>query len=380
MDSLPRQLLKLISDSVEEDPQPRLRQTALAALARTNKTFYTICNPRLYFHPILLNEKRATEWAQKYTRRVDPWKISRGTRELKDVFVPKSMTFSYRKDRKRKTVTGPRPIFSRLPAPVDGSSMVKLGLSSYFFRNLTSFTLRTPVPFSSTSSDLPYDQQFVISLFGPLGINRAKIRRLVIQGTGNKRIVPFLLEADKRFPWEIYVDDIPRLNTVVNEEDIEWLALCEEEDQDPFDDSRYASYEDLEPQDLLEAIYDTRRVSCRPFTSLKTLVLAIDRTFELYLILISRLFPSLKRLVLIGKIQASDNAQHDVRLLRHSIAKRKGSFVPPGNAASLAAASPDIFNSWNRLAKAELESEPKFKYVGPHLSKLDLSELEIELA
>ncbi|GAA5916271.1 class I SAM-dependent methyltransferase [Sporobolomyces salmoneus] len=187
---------------------------------------------------------------------------------------------------------------------------------------------------------------------------------------------------------------------IVDEEDMEWLALCEEENQDPFDDPRfeeiekrvfkllprdysvfkYASYEDLEPQDLLEAIYDTRRVSCHPFTSLKKLVLAIDRTFELYLILISRLFPSLKRLVLIGKILTSVNAQHDVKLLRHSITKRKGSFVPPGNAASLAAASPDIFTSWNRLSKAELESEPKFKYAGPHLSKLDLSELEIELA
>jgi hypothetical protein len=72
-------------------------------------------------------------------------------------------------------------------------------------------------------------------------------------------------------------------------------------------------------EELLPRIQETRMSFNYPFNSLQNLTMSIEDNYILYLIFYSYLFPSLRRVKLIGELFASHNMAHDVKLLRYSI-------------------------------------------------------------
>jgi len=75
-------------DAIVEDPLPFSRQSTLAALARTNKAFNSMCGPRLYQEPVIGDEEMLEKWSRYYSSKVNPWTIWKGEKEFQKVVVP----------------------------------------------------------------------------------------------------------------------------------------------------------------------------------------------------------------------------------------------------------------------------------------------------
>ncbi|GAA5962438.1 hypothetical protein JCM3765_004296 [Sporobolomyces pararoseus] len=396
MDRLTPETLKAIAESIKQDPRVFRRQATLAALARTNKTLYSICNPLLYQRPALADAKMAMKWGEFYSTKVNPWIICKGTKSFEDVVVPLSIRFKRRKEKKTKQNDQARAIFPRLEGPVDGAHMTRLAFSSYFFRNLTSFIV---------DNNYSIEPEFVSALFGPIGSKRRSIKQLALLGSRQSLLVSFLLEAVKRMSWEWkdsssfsqIVELLPDAEIDEETRDLIERTMEEEEDLEDLEDEVYeklasialrfasvnfAIFRKMQPSitqavSVLLPILESRDVPCHPFGSLRNLSLSIEQTFETYLILYSGLFPALRHLKIKGSIQYTPNTLHDVKLFRLSITRRKGRILPPRIEPEVLAAFNSQFSSWNWLTKKEQREGPEISYYGPRLRELDLSESSI---
>jgi len=74
-------------------------------------------------------------------------------------------------------------------------------------------------------------------------------------------------------------------------------------------------------EDIWDEIEATDYVVGYPFNKLENLTIAIEHIWELWLILMSRQFPQLSHLKVVGKVKPSIHFERDVKLFRHSITK-----------------------------------------------------------
>lgn len=195
---------------IEQEPIPRIRQGALAALSRTSRTWYSIVNSILYLKPVLFNEKRAKQWSIVYSSRITPWTVNEGNGSLQNIIVPESVSVTcieVRRERHLNPLTSPslsfsqivfnhdrkvdrikatnNSIFPRLESPLESTHLFETALAPFFFRNLTSF---------SVSRSYPTNGAFVAGLLGLNAPNRLTITRLKLQSQG-MRLFWFLFEA-----------------------------------------------------------------------------------------------------------------------------------------------------------------------------------------
>ncbi|GAA5911223.1 uncharacterized protein JCM6883_001946 [Sporobolomyces salmoneus] len=388
MDNLPPELLSLIADSIQQDPLLSEGQQTLSALARVNKTLYSICNPQIYRHPVIVSPRKTAHWGNLCGRNVNPWTVCYGRKSDEEVVLPESLTF----------VAGPKPkddtavsVNKRANKPLDDCFVFHLEFSS-FFRHLTSFT----------SAKTSLDADFVARLFGPLGLRRATIKELYLDGLRGCRLAPFLLEAFDRilhFPnfydYDDLLDDFPEnpLRTGARVTLDKWLTYKDvEEDEQTLDEyfdelneivqalapthwKVFLHYELMtqDPDAVLADIVPNPIHLGHPFKSLENLTIEIRFAFELYLIFHSYLFPRLHRLKLIGTFGTSSDAKYDIKLFRHSITKRNGVLFLPSVEDDLRLAFPNVFDCWEPLTEDEKRKEPRIDYHGPELVELDLS-------
>ncbi|GAA5917252.1 uncharacterized protein JCM6883_002636 [Sporobolomyces salmoneus] len=385
MDRLPVELLRMIVEG------PCL-------LSRVNRTLYTICRHRIYLNPILGNGRMVKKWIRNYSSLVNPWSICAGTQQLETVVVPESIRFKVYKSRIQKLEDKELPAFLNqindyLPPLND------FAFSSFFFRNCTTVTV---------SDRFPLPDDFIVSLYGPLGTNRDILKKFSLKKDHAYWLTGFLFEACNRMLWSwMDMDGLAIYDLIAELRRCE--PLCEslykrkgeEEDDDYYisDDeyeqltvdiapkyapSNYQVFYLLSPESYsshenLSSILQTRDVPCHPFKALESLTIHVSSSWEVYLILHSRLFPVLRRLKLNGYFGNKLTIAHDVKLLRRSITRRKGKIIRPGIEEDMLEQHPTLFDSWKRLTKEEMKSEPKIDYIGPDLKKLDLSDCEIVL-
>jgi hypothetical protein len=81
----------VLADSIQEDPLPFQRQRTLAALARANKTFYSICNHRLYLDPIL-HQTNKKKWIRFYCLQVNPFTLAKNSTGFESIVIPRSVS------------------------------------------------------------------------------------------------------------------------------------------------------------------------------------------------------------------------------------------------------------------------------------------------
>ncbi|GAA5957965.1 hypothetical protein JCM3765_006217 [Sporobolomyces pararoseus] len=393
MDRLPPELLRMIADSIEQDPRPFTRQNTLAALARTNKTFHSICNSRLYQAPVLGNDRIVRKWARFYLSKVNPWTISKKCTNLRDLVLPESISFFGISESEIIAINGTVSPSSRyLKHQPAERYFVKLLFTPFLFQNLTSF---------SASSDRPVDHDFLAHLFGPVGSNRTLIKTLSIPLRGQFRLIHFLFEASSRLAWYWPgMDDMERVEALLNEIHDWDLQEKLREELNKWREDR--TYDGLIENTLEEIAVDLGLVKysvfkllweCwenqvdepwfikdsdirgHPFTSLVQLSLMVVCIEDIYLILYSSLFPSLRLLDLTGEIGLEvREASHDIKLLRFSITELEGTLVPPRFDSGLETLLHPVFvPDWTPLTTEEIEAEPKIHYFGPKLLELDLS-------
>ncbi|GAA5837995.1 hypothetical protein JCM5353_001173 [Sporobolomyces roseus] len=386
MDRLPLELLRLISTFIEQEPIPRIRQGALAALSRINRTWYSIVNSRLYLKPVLFNEKRAKQWSIVYSSRITPWTVNEGNGSLQNIIVPESIVF--KRDRKvdKINVTN-NSIFPRLESPLASSHLFQVALAPFFFRNLTSF---------SVSQGYPINAAFVVGLLGPTAHTRHTIKKLKIQSEGAP-LIWFLFEAIRYLEHQIdpakwfsqQLLDVTGAEVglergkdidQVSEED--WMEMEDvARDLAHVDWSAYELMLPEEPSDdeYYEEILGARVLPPTPFSQLRVFVLDFKSVVELRLCFLINLFPSLRYLTLRGELRCSDHLENDITLLRLSIFKRKGVILPPYVDAEVIPFYPNLFDTWGPLSKIEWEDYAHKPYQGPKLKKLDLSGCRIVL-
>ncbi|GAA5901869.1 OBAP family protein [Sporobolomyces salmoneus] len=363
MARLPPELLALIADSVEQDPLPLDRQQTLSALARTNTTLHEICNTRIYRHPFLNDGMNAMKWGKVYARLVNPWSICAGTQRLEDVVVPESITFHYclpeekgDDSEEEENVVHTVSVNKRLEEPLNVCLGLELEMSPFFLRHLTSF--------ATLESEHPTQPDFAALLFGPNGVNRATIKELSLVNSIRWPFVPFLLVALDRMEWIAEIKYTPSLLDSFPHDSLSIKArsalisfLEGDEDVLDYDDedeiydtvrdlasthwSMYACHgaESTDADEVLAEILSNPPLNSlwHPFTSLENLTIRIRFAFELYLIFHSCLFPSLRRLKVIGKIGTCDDANYDVKFFRHSITNGPLSeYVPQAGMMSFA--------------------------------------------
>ncbi|GAA5979433.1 hypothetical protein JCM5350_003903 [Sporobolomyces pararoseus] len=335
MDRLPPELLGMIADSIQQDPPVLKGQQSLNTLARTSKRLYSICNPLLYRNPMLRGERsKMMEWVRFYTSKVTPWSLAHKAMDFENVPVPGSITIASFTSTTNKEIK-PTPVFPRLPSPITESRLASIAFEPDLFRNLTTFSLSTP---SIVDHDL------LVALFGPLGRIRITICNLRLPEEEEWRLLPFLLEAHDRMRWSWDRGAFDRLlDELVDECLDEELKLSiknriqsygqavSEEEYDELEDiahglapTRWSLFKSMlldtvEPDEILDYFLGTKEAFSHPFTGLRFLSLAVEDSYELYLLFISRLLPSLDVLKLIGGIYTSINLAFDIKLLRHSI-------------------------------------------------------------
>ncbi|GAA5909540.1 uncharacterized protein JCM6883_003982 [Sporobolomyces salmoneus] len=405
MDRLPVELLRSIADFVETDPGMFDAQRTLAILARVNKTFHTICHPRLYLEPALGNAKMVQKWIRKYSSLVNPWSICAGTQHLELVVVLEAITFEVYKAQIEELEDEEIGYPERHPKPVDQflPPLNDFALSTFLFRNVTCI---------SVSSDFPLPEHFLADLCGPFGTNRNILAELSFEEEEGGSLKPFLFEAHNRMVWELcdldyssymclitqlrhcepLCESIHRLQEAADEEEEE-----EEDGRCYISDAEFDKLDEIAPKygssnyrvssllypashsarNNLPSILKTRNVPCHPFKALRSLTVAVSCTFELYYIFHSRLFPVLDHLKLTGWFEDSETVAYDVKLLRHSVTKCQGEIESPRVEAAVTAAHPTLFDSWDPLTKDEMENPPKNDHFGPNLEELDLSECGI---
>ncbi|GAA5962241.1 hypothetical protein JCM3765_004714 [Sporobolomyces pararoseus] len=388
MNRLPPELLGMIADSIQQDPQPLRGQRTLSTLARTNKTFYSICNVRIYRMPILGSRKMIINWSKFYTSKANPWAICRGTEGLGNVVVPKSVSFVARPlEEAAGNGKSSGPSGDLVPW-IDDCILLKSAFKTFILRDLTSV---------STSPGGAFAEYFVAALLGPSKPNRRTIKELVICHSNYEPLVLFLLEALNRAEceWGDVVEDMlehlddEHLKLFVSQR----LTLAEEVDitddqlgvlnrlakkMAPFDFSLFGGMDFFAwDEDHLDSVLRTRNVPSDLLSSLTTLSIPIEYPLELYLLFHSRSLPSLRHLLLGGLGRFSSTVGHAVQLLRHSITDRKGIILPPQIEEHLRDREPDLFARWDPLTEREKVSIPRIDYIGLKLDILDLSSLEL---
>ncbi|GAA5989298.1 hypothetical protein JCM5350_003435 [Sporobolomyces pararoseus] len=403
MDRLPPELLGMIADLIQHNSLALRGQRDLSALARTNKTLYSICNPKLYQHPICRDSKAATKWSKFYTSSINPWNMTQGSRGLADDMLPRSISFEYLPDRKAKSHNFRPVAHSRhLPVPTPEFRVAQLATTPAIFSNLTSFSV--PTNFISNHA---VKLDFLATLFGPVGSNRTIIRHLDLALHDSWPFTPFLLESVNRIDWvfdeatfqallvdilEAHPNETAKAAIIRRMEEEGEATLdgdvLHELDETAFglastryDVFRQMSLNTVDPVVVLPLCISSRDLPCHPLNSLRKLSIAVDEIVELYLIFHSRLFPSLIYLKISGSFEASEassNLEYNIKLLRLSITKRNGVIHKPEWAFD------DDDNEfgempedWTALSKEEIDAEPKIAYIGPDLEELDLSEMEM---
>ncbi|GAA5967092.1 hypothetical protein JCM3765_001496 [Sporobolomyces pararoseus] len=396
MNRLPPELLGMIADSIQQDPQTLRGQQTLSALASANKTFYSICNPKLYQHPICRDTRAAARWSMFYASKINPWTINQKFRGFENDVLPRSVDNAGAK----KNASSPNGDSGRPTQPAVELRITKLAVAPALFHNLTSFSVS---PDFDTDHAVTLD--FLAALFGPIGSNRRKMIHLRLPLKRAWPFLPFLLESVKRMKWHFEDDsfedvlgDIVEAHPDEKTKSVIRQRLEEEGDAgldwDEFFELqktalelalvRYSVFKVMEPETedpviLLPICIRSRNIDCHPFTSLVKLSIAALETFELYLVFHSHLFPSLVYLKISRGIDASNNLEYDVKLLRHSITKRNGTIFQPCWGSDVGLAFEEELWDWTPLTKEEIEAEPKISYIGPNLDELDLSELWIRM-
>ncbi|GAA5982151.1 hypothetical protein JCM5350_003473 [Sporobolomyces pararoseus] len=397
MDRLPPELLVMIADSIEQDPHRLRRQRSLAALARTNKTCYSICNSRIYRNPAMGEDRMVRKWVRFYLSKVNPWTVSKGCTNLVDLVLPESISFFTSSDFWTNTsVNSISPLLRPLDTTPAERSFVGLLFSPTLFQNLTSF---------STSKSRRVDDDFLAHLFGPLGSNRTSIKTLLIPIEGWP-VVSFLLESLSRSEWWWWpgIDGKEQVETLIDE--INDWSLKEKlkqeyklwEEDEPYDGLleetlgeiaidlglvKYSVFKQLsdDPPFVQDGFDKNRYIRCHPFTSLFKLSLLVQNIEDIYLVFYSSLFPSLRILELAGCISLEvGEISHDFKLLRFSITEAEGTLIPPRLDLELSDLLRSSFTpSWIPLTTKEIKAEPKIDYFGPKLVELDLSGCEFGL-
>ncbi|GAA5967065.1 hypothetical protein JCM3765_001487 [Sporobolomyces pararoseus] len=355
MDRLPLELLRMIADRVELDSDLARRRTTLAGLSRTNKALHSVCNPRLYLHPIISSRSRMLRWSRIYT---SPWTIPEGERGLKDLPLPQSRSPSP-SGRQSRLLPRQECIIAVL------LSKLHFGLS--FVRSHAS-------------------QRLIAALFGPLGSNRTSIKSLSL----GHPIVSFLVEAYGRmeWSWEAREDEVLSLlekikgkgwlDSVLGEERNNWDRWREVEnkvDRLALVDHEIFQHMDAglewEPMDsIIDNILGSTEVLSHPFESLERLDFEVYHLFELYLIILhSRLFPRLSHCRIRGA--SGVMIERDWLLICLSITELNGSISPP----TLDYHRDYLYRpvTWEPLSHEEKTSGPQIDYIGPNLVELDLS-------
>ncbi|GAA5913721.1 uncharacterized protein JCM6883_000025 [Sporobolomyces salmoneus] len=406
MDRLPVELPRAIADSISSNSWIFDAQKDLAVLSRVNKTFYTICRHRIYLSPVLGNARMVKKWIRNYSSLVNPWSICAGTQHLKDVIVPEAVIFEVYKTPIEELEDEEFNGFDRRLGPVDQflPPLNNFAFSTFFFRNITSITV---------SYLFPIPEDFIVSLCGPSGRNRNILRKFSIEEDDGGWLTGFLFEAHNRMVWETYdLNYLEYLDLIAQLRHCDPLcksiherkeAAAQEEEEEKEDGRCYISDAEfdkldeiaskygssnyqvsrlLSPSpysspDHLPVILETRTVPCHPFSALRSLTTVVTMTYEVYLLLHSRLFPVLRELKLVGYFGSPVTIAYDVKLLRCSITKREGKISEPEVDDSVFAAHPNLFNSWDPLTEDEMENDPKIDYCGPNLNELDLSECKI---
>ncbi|GAA5983995.1 hypothetical protein JCM5350_004982 [Sporobolomyces pararoseus] len=390
MDRLPPELLKMIADSIEQEIQPFTRQRTLAALARTNKTFYSICNSRIYVNPVLGDDQMVKKWTRFYISQVNTWTVCRGSKSFRNVIVPSNIQFNRFRRTKSDTSSAPPNSQNIEPPAISPLILFQSVISPPFFRNLVSF---------SASSKSTVDTEFILALIGPDGSNRASIQRLHLRQSQDEMLLMYLLEGYNRMyfdgPNDLFQHplavreheiDRQRIMELEKAENPEYMAFEGWKELDRLEEKLYAAsfpiFRQLWPasarsEEMMEAVENTRDILARPFASLVNLNLIVSEVHEFYLLLHSKLFPSLTDLKLVGEVDFVTPSAYDVKLLRHSVTKNEGEIRPPSVDDYLEASYPQVFNtSWKPLSTEEMEEQPKIDYFGPNLNKLDLSECD----
>ncbi|GAA5914426.1 uncharacterized protein JCM6883_004788 [Sporobolomyces salmoneus] len=356
-----------------------------------------------------------------------PWKRKNGQEMDSKLFLARQPLLRFRRYKSpvEKMEDKEFPSWERHLKPVDEllPPINNLALSTFFFRDLTSITV---------SPKFPLPDDFIVSLFGPFGSNRSILRQYTVEK--NYGPESFLFEAYSRMAWAFFGldnDELPDLIATLSqieprcepirrrkeqEEEGDFIVTDDEyntivtivEDLAPsnYNLSQLMVLETTFPQEILPEILRTRDVPCHPFEALQDLTIHISFTWELYLIFYSRLFPVLGCLTLVGgfglndEIGPPDTLPHDVKVLRHAITTQvlsslvprfskvtdadfdqstdvAGKSSPPQIYALVLARHPNLFDSWDPLTQDEMESEPKIDYIGPNLTRLDMSRCSI---
>ncbi|GAA5901746.1 uncharacterized protein JCM6883_000380 [Sporobolomyces salmoneus] len=342
MEKLPPELLGYIADFIEQDPLGFDQQRTLSTLARTNKTLHEICNPRIYRNPLLRDGRTAMKWGKVYAQFVNPWTICAGTQRLEDVVVPRSITFHHcGEEDLEDEEEDSAPVSNRLEESLNVCLGLELEMSPFFLRHLTSFT----VP----EGDCWTQPDFIARLVGPIGFNRTTIKELSLVGSIQWPFVPFFLEALYRMEWITVVKYTPSLLESFPHDSLSIKArsalisflegdeeILDYDDEDEIDDTvrdlasthwpMFAYHETVssEADEVLAEILVNPPPDplLHPLTSLENLTIKIRFALELYLIFHSRLFPSLRRLKVIGRIGTSSDPINDVKLFRLSVTQQ----------------------------------------------------------
>ncbi|GAA5822067.1 hypothetical protein JCM5353_006221 [Sporobolomyces roseus] len=389
MDRLPIELLRHIVDSlVDFDIRTPTSQTALATLAQVNKTLNAIVIPRLYLHPVLTSKERALSWATFYSSKASISEHVQDWQAVRDVVVPHSLTFSPICGRAPSPSPGLHPIDSIADILFPPNSSIS---SSFFFRNLTSFTVYP---------ERLLDVNFTAALFGPTSYNRETIVDLSIRSGGSQwHLILFLLDAHRHFPSEPSEGGSDE-ETREGEENGRERTLTsgssfrEEEDSNrtssSIDDddndhgicsvfNRHSLLED-ETRDFLPYVLSSRSIPVTPFANLVNLSLSLFSNAELFLIFLTPLFPVLRTLKLDGQIWTTNHIEDDIAMFRYSITERQGRIYPPMVDEDVQEEFSGVFDfeSWTPLTQREMKRYPWKPYDGPNLDVLDLTECEVQ--
>jgi len=203
-----------ITDFIEADSSLPTRRSALASLSRSNRTFHNIATSKLYLHVVLTNEKRVGQWGKFYASKVNPWNLKDAKDELKDVVVPTSVsksglrairdglansrnsysqiTFIPLQDNDLNPPT--QQIFPRERPSFDPLLAVSTPLTSFFFRNVTSFVV---------SNGFTLDPKIVATIFAPTQSLRSNVHHLDFSGQGLDAALTFILGAFVQFEYEL---------------------------------------------------------------------------------------------------------------------------------------------------------------------------------
>ncbi|ORY90241.1 hypothetical protein BCR35DRAFT_349985 [Leucosporidium creatinivorum] len=371
---LPTELLGEIAEKLAQDEE----QAALAAITLQNWLLYSIANPRLYCQPFITNLEQLGDWVST----VEGWeRPSSPDGRVRELPVMKKLSFESLSRTDLSSRCGHCGSWTHLEQDHDRNLdlLIPLATSSLFNHLHTLSFIDCEAP-----------AELLARLLGPLEPLRSTLRELTLIRTGKEHdsILQFLLQYLSFYPdthiWRDGGSEESRDDEDEDEEAGVSFKIMESEALTSFEsfESLHIDAQGSNPE-TLELVRERPR-SPYPFANLTNLKLALESVGgeEIFIIFCGGLFPTLRRLTLIGDLTFWDLIPEERflyrRALRRSPSEPPAEFMPPQRRRE-APTQDDIEALWPPMTSQEIDSKAFREYRGPSLDLLDLSELWLDL-